>query len=389
MSVNWEQIRKKQFPALKNLTYIMAASASPLSKSAYEQGIKYFKDMLMNGDIHFDFFNEVINEARDMIAEYLNAKPEEIAFLTNTSSGMTIAAFLLEKGEFLYPSIEFPASVHIFKRLGFPSRKLVPQNNKYLIESFRNSITENTKHLIHSYIQSFTGFRQNLVTLGNFCSENNLTNIINATQSFGSFEIDVREQKIDILVSNALKWTGCGYGAGILYIKEDLIKEKGIPISGWLSVDDPFTMDNDNLKVIRKTKSMDALGGCPNFAALMALKGGLDLIKNKIGNGCITKGVKLIQERIIWLTSNFIARMKELKLNSITPLELEFRSGIITIEHENAEKIYEYLIKHKIYVTLKKYPELEKNTLLRFAFNYYNNEKDINKTIEVLSSFLS
>jgi len=387
MTVNWEKIRKSQFPALKKLTYIMAASASPLSKSAYEKGISYFKDMLMFGDIHFDDFNEEINLARKIIAEYINAEPDEIAFFSNTSSGMAAVAYLLEKGKFLYPSLEFPASVHIFKKLGFPSQKILPKDNKFVVESFESEISEDIKYIIHSYVQSFNGFRQNLDELGDFCKNHHLVNIINATQSFGSFEIDVKRQNINILVSNALKWIGCGYGAGILYIQKDLIEQRGIPFSGWLSVEDPFSMDNNNLNVIKKTKSMDGLGGCPNFAALLSLKGGLDLIKNEIGGGDIKKGVKLVQERIIQLTSDFVEKIKDLHFKIITPLEIEFRSGIITIEHDNAEKIYDYLIDHDIFVTLKKYTDSAKNTLLRFAFNYYNNRKDINRVIDVLNNF--
>lgn len=257
-------------------------------------------------------------------------------------------------------------------------------NNKYLMDGIRKMVTENTKYIIHSHVQSLTGFKQNLNELGNFCKEHGFINIINATQSFGSFEIDVRKQNIDIMVSNALKWTGCGYGAGILYINEKLIKEKGIPFSSWLSVEDPYSMDNENIKVINKTRYMDAFGGCPNFAALLSLKGGLDLIKYKIGNGDIQNGVKKIQERIIQLTSKFLDEIKNLNFELITPLEIEFRSGIITLKHERAEEINDHLVKNNIYVTLKKDLNTYKNTLLRFAFNYYNNLGDISKAVNQL-----
>ncbi|MFX0042203.1 MAG: aminotransferase class V-fold PLP-dependent enzyme [Candidatus Hodarchaeota archaeon] len=387
MSVDWEDIRHEQFPALKNLVYIMAASASPLSKSAYEKGIAYFNDMLSYGDIHYDDFVEEIDLARENIAYYINAEPDEIAFLTNTSSGMNVTARLLEKGEILYPSIEFPASIHIFKRLGFICKKVSPRNNKFLIEDFKKLITRNTKYIIHSHVQSLTGFKQNLNELGDFCEEYGLLNIVNATQSFCSFEIDVIEQNIDIIVSNALKWVGCGYGAGILYINEDLIKEKGIPFSSWLSVEDPFSLDNENMRIINKTRYMDALGGCPNFAALLSLKGGLDLVKNNIGNGNIKNGVKRIQDRIILLTNKFLDEIKNLNYRIITPLEIQYRSGIITLEHEKAEEINDHLVKNKIYVTLKKDLNTSKNTLLRFAFNYYNNFEDITKVVNQLRKY--
>ena len=35
MIVDWEKIRNEQFPALKNLTYLAAASSSPMLKCDY------------------------------------------------------------------------------------------------------------------------------------------------------------------------------------------------------------------------------------------------------------------------------------------------------------------------------------------------------------------
>ncbi|MFX0012168.1 MAG: aminotransferase class V-fold PLP-dependent enzyme, partial [Candidatus Hermodarchaeota archaeon] len=251
MSIDWEKIRKKYFPTLKNLTYIMAASASPLNKQAFRKAIWYYKDMLSYGDIHYDTFNQELEELRILIANYINATPDEIAFLTNTSSGINIIAnFLDNQKEIIYPSIEFPASIHIFKRREYPCKKIAAQNNIYPIEHYVKVISPNTKYVINSYVQSLTGFKQNLEQVGEFCRKNELYHIVNATQGFSSFEIDVQRQKIDMLASNGLKWPGAGYGAGILYINQSLFDEKVIPVSGWLSVENPFQLDNDNLNVI-------------------------------------------------------------------------------------------------------------------------------------------
>ena len=381
----WDQIRENYFPALNNHTYIMAASASPINKLAYLEGLNYLKSMLNHGDLFFDKFDEAINLNRRIIARYINAKAEDIAFFPNVSTCMNIIARLLDRGEFIYPSIEFPASVHILKKLGFPNNRINHTQNKYLINNINDAKSKNTKYLVHSHVQSLTGFRQNLNTLGHFCQKYHIINIINATQSFGSFEIDVKESNIDILVCNCLKWVGCGYGAGVLYINKRFFEEKEIPFTGWLSVKDPFLMDNENLEVINQTNKMDIFGGCPNYCALLALKGSFDLIKEQIGNGDIIKGIKLIQKRITWLTDLFLEKIEKFNFKSITPLETEFRSGIITIDHNKAEEIYTTFVRNNIYVNLKKYPHAFKNTLLRFSFNYYNNEKDIDKIVIILN----
>ncbi len=384
MEINWNKIRRKQFPALKYGIHLKAAGGSPMSTASYQSGIRYFNEMYKQGDIFWDNYFSELNLARKIVAQYINSNPNEIAFLINTSSCMNAIARLLKSGELIYPEGEFPTSVHIFKMLGFNCKEIKSNsNNKYLIKNFTKNLSPNTRYLIVSHVQYLTGFRQDLEKLGTFCKEYNLVNIINATQSFGAFPIDVKKQNIDILVASALKWACCGYGIGILYINQNIVKKNKLPFSSWLSVEEPFSMDNNNLNIIKKTKSMDGLGGTPNFPALLTLNGGLGLIE-EIGRGNIQIGVNKIYKRIIWLTSEFVKEIKLLKFKIITPLDIEHRSGIITIEHANAERIFYELLRNKIYISLRNYPKSTKKTLLRFSFNYYNNLGDIEKTIRIL-----
>ncbi|MBY9019633.1 MAG: aminotransferase class V-fold PLP-dependent enzyme [Candidatus Lokiarchaeota archaeon] len=383
MGPNWAKIREEEFPSFKNVINLKSAGGSPISKSAYESGIKYFNDMLNYGDLFWDEYFRELNSIREKIAKYFNSKPSEIAFLINTSSGMNTVARLLKKGETIYPEGEFPTSIHIFKRLGFKCEKIHHVNNKYRIKDIQNSVKESTKYLIHSHVQYLTGFKQDLERLGNLSRNEGLMNIINATQSFGAFPLDIQRFNIDILVASALKWACCGYGIGILFIKEKIIKENEIPFSSWLSVIDAMSMNNDNIEIGKETKFIDGMGGTPHFPTLLTLKGGLNLIE-KIGNGDLKMGFKRISNRIIELTSEFINHINELDFKVITPLEIENRSGIITVEHKNAEEIYNELIKNKIYISLRNYPESSKKNLLRFSFNYYNNFEDIEKSISIL-----
>ena len=145
-------------------------------------------------------------------------------------------------------------------------------------------------------------------------------------------------------------------------------------------------MDNDNIDVIKQTRFMDSLGGTPHFPALLTLIGGFNLIE-KIGDGDLRKGVVRINNRIIKLTSEFIVKVQELNYKIISPLEKEHRSGIITLEHDKAKKIFNELLKNGIYISLRNYPKSTKKTLLRVSFNYYNNLADINKCISILSQF--
>ncbi|KKN37045.1 hypothetical protein LCGC14_0767440 [marine sediment metagenome] len=386
MEVNWEEIREQQFPALKRIISLKAAGGSPLSRSAYNSGLKYLNDMLNYGDIFWDDFFIELNTIREKIAQYFNAKPTEIAFFINTSSCMNTIARLIKPGEILYPEDEFPSSIHIFKRLGFKNTKIKHVNHQYPIEHITNQITNNTNYIIHSHVQYSTGYKQNLEKLGDLCKKNNIISIINATQSFGAFPIDVDKCNIDILVTSALKWACCGYGIGILFIKEKIINEIDLPFSSWLSVKDAFSMDNENINIKQETSAMDCLGGTPHFSALFTLKGGLNLIEI-IGSGDLQEGLRRISKRILWLTSEFLNEIKKLNYKIITPIELEYRSGIITLEHNRAEDIFKELLKNNIHISLRSNPKSLEKTFLRFSFNYYNNFEDISKSISILKIF--
>ncbi len=386
MVINWEEIREHQFPALKSIISLKSAGGSPLSRSAYNSGMKYLNDMLTYGDIFWDDHFKELSSIREKIAQYFHAKPTEIAFFINTSSCMNTVARLIKPGEILYPEDEFPSSIHIFKRLGFQNTRIKHVNHHYPIEHITNQITPNTKYIIHSHVQYSTGYKQDLEKLGDLCRTNNVLNIINATQSFGAFPIDVNKCNIDILVTSALKWACCGYGIGILFIKEKIINERDLPFSSWLSVDDSFSMDNENISIKKETSAMDCLGGTPHFSSLLTLKGGLDLIE-EIGSGDLQEGLRRISKRIIWLTSEFLNEIMKLNYKIITPVELENRSGIITLEHNRAEDIFNELQKNKIYISLRNNPKSLEKTFLRFSFNYYNNFEDISKTITILKKF--
>ncbi|MFW9881351.1 MAG: aminotransferase class V-fold PLP-dependent enzyme, partial [Candidatus Thorarchaeota archaeon] len=239
MEFNWDEIREKEFPVFKNNINLKAAGGSPMSKSAYDSGLRYFNDMLNQGDIHWDEYFKELNCIREKIANYLNAKPSEIAFLINTSSCMNAIARLIRKGKIIYPEGEFPSSIHAFKRLGFNSTKIKHRGYKYSLEDLERGINKSTTCLIHSHIQYLTGFRQDLEKLGLLCKKSNVISIINATQSFGAFPIDAKQCKINIIVASALKWACCGYGIGILYISEEVMEKFELPFSSWLSVKDP------------------------------------------------------------------------------------------------------------------------------------------------------
>jgi selenocysteine lyase/cysteine desulfurase len=68
---------------------------------------------------------------------------------------------------------------------------------------------------------------------------------VDITQGVGIVPFDVSSPAVDFVVSTTLKWL-CGVsGAGILQVREDLLRECAPELRGWFSQENPFSWDLD------------------------------------------------------------------------------------------------------------------------------------------------
>jgi len=68
---------------------------------------------------------------------------------------------------------------------------------------------------------------------------------VDITQAAGLLPFSVQEPKVDFAVSTSLKWM-CGTpGAGVFYVRPELIPECRPELRGWFSQDNPFNWDID------------------------------------------------------------------------------------------------------------------------------------------------
>jgi len=218
-----------------------------------------------------------------------------------------------------------------------------------------------------SYVQFSNGFRSNLQELGDIKSAHAV--VINASQAAGVFEIDVKRMKIDALCATGHKWMRSGYGSGFVYISRELQAASRPRSIGWLSVQDPYGMANNEVH-LRHDASARAELGCPNFAGMFALGATIELMQSI--------GIANIQARALELNRTLTTRLNESGWNVLSPLEDEqFRSAETLVAAENPAQVVSQLAEQKILVT-------EKPEGFRVSTDFFNNEEDIERLIEVL-----
>ena len=219
--INWDDIRK-QFPVTENSTYLNAAAAGPLSRATMAAATEYYQQMMNDADTHWDEWLEKREDVRRKVAAFINAEPDEIALTTNTSSGMNVIVDALEThGEVISCDLEFPVSTLPWMNRRIPVHLVKSVAGEVRIDDIRDAMNVRTGIICLSHVQYSNGLRMDLEELGNAKGGHAL--VVNASQSAGVFEIDVKRMKIDALCATGHKWMLSGYGSGFVYLSRELM----------------------------------------------------------------------------------------------------------------------------------------------------------------------
>jgi cysteine desulfurase / selenocysteine lyase len=367
---NWNEIRD-EFPVCKKMVYLNPAGGSPVSKSAAGEAVRFYNEMLENGDTCWDEWLIRTEGVREKLANFINAGKDEIAFTTNTSHGMNhVVQILKGHGSVLTMRDEFPSSTFPWLNQGVEVLFVEPEKGVYSLDRIEKALTPEVKILVSSYVQYRTGFRQDLEKLGAFCRERNLIFVVNATQALGIFPVDVRKCNIDFLVFTGLKWLTTGYGIGGLFVNRKWL-DRSLPYAGWRSAVNPGLMDNQLLDLKHEASVLEA--GSPHFPTVFALGGALDLF-NRIGK-------EEIQSRVISLTKILRRELEGLSLKIVSPSGENQLSGITVIKMDTPGILVKALREKGIFVSAR-------GEGIRVSVSFFNNEEDIHSLISALRELL-
>src|SRR5437899_8656214 len=203
-SIDWTTIRSR-FPVTGRVVYLNSAAAGPVSVASQAAAAGYYEKMMRDGDVHWNRWLAQRETVRRKIAEHINAEPDEIAFTINTSTGMNVIVDALEgRGEVISSALEFPVTTLPWMHRRIPVHLLPAVDGEVTFDRIRGALTHDTGIISLSHVQFSNGFRIDLEKLGEIKGKHAL--VINASQSAGAFEIDVKRMRIDALCATGHKW---------------------------------------------------------------------------------------------------------------------------------------------------------------------------------------
>ena len=271
---------RREFPITENHVYMNHAAISPPPLRVLESVEALSREFTYRGIECYRAWMERVAQVRSLVASLINCRDHEVAFVQNTSTGLSNVAAGLEwkSGDVvLVPAPDFPANIYPWMNLkarGVAVRFIQRNGRRFGIREIEKALSPGTRLLSVSSVDFSTGFLCDLEAMGDFCRRKGILFCVDGIQSLGVIPMDVKKFQIHFLASGSHKWLLGTMGCGFLYIADevnDIIRPSQV---GWKSVKDEEDFFRIGLDL--KPDALRFEPGTMNVAGIYALGAALE-----------------------------------------------------------------------------------------------------------------
>lgn len=401
--MNWEKIRD-EFPLLQNWNYLNAADLMVPGRywidairdclSFYESG--RIEDMPVADIATHPFLTPIFFECIERASKLIHAKKSEVTnmYRVMTATNLVVNNVLeWERGDnVVFTDLTYPSMPFIFKNLsakkGVQLRRIDNVNGEILLSDFEKTIDDRTKIVCICHTTPFCGFTHDVKEICKIAHEHNALVYDDAFQAVGAIDVDVHRDDVDFLVTGSYKWQCGPEGAGIFYVKEELIDAFNPSFWNYLWIElpgpPPFGLqDHDNIKsweyLPLKTASRFDQGVCVT-PILFGWNATLKFFEKV--------GIQNIEKRVREFGGYCVERLNDIGCKVLTPTEPGKRHGLIVYTNGSWERDVETFNKIHVSPPLgEKQIKVSVRSLggiegIRVSTHFFNTEEEIDLLIE-------
>ena len=382
-----ESLRREEFPASTNLTYLNHAGISPLPQRTKREVQSAIERLSEDPNAFFGKYAlPAFVSLQESLASFINANsPSEIVYSTTTSAALNAVAQAIDwrpGDNILFCDQEFPSNAYPWMSLsrdGVESRRVPSENGGLTLRQVETHADDRTRAVTVSAIQFFSGHRADLVAIGRFCRERNILFIVDAIQAIGHMVFDVQAMNIDILATGGMKSLLALPGAGFIYVR-DGVSSKMNPrlIHGNSTVDYLHWLDYD---LTPQPGAARLSSGTTNVPGVLSIGASLTLL-NDLGPANIDKHTTAL---IHYAIDNLTNEGYEVVTSKDTSGPIAtFRSPF---DSDTTDRLIQFLSDRQVVVC--KHLDAGTSAYIRASVHCYNTTTDIDRLLEELRGFVS
>ncbi|MGI9627308.1 MAG: aminotransferase class V-fold PLP-dependent enzyme [Longimicrobiales bacterium] len=249
---------RREFPIADSHVFLNHAGVGPTSLRVVDAVGDFMTSMAHLGRPSFDDWEAIADGCRDRFAKMIGAVPEEIAFIRNTSHGLSLVASGLDwrAGDRIAvaTAVEYPSNVYPW--LDLQNRGLVQVDDieapggVVTVEAVERALRPETRLLAVSSAQYATGGVTDLTALGTLCRDRGVLFCVDGIQTVGALPVDVKSAGIHFMSADSHKWMLGMMGIGAIYVDREVIPHVHPPLIGWRSTTDSFNFDRVHLELV-------------------------------------------------------------------------------------------------------------------------------------------
>jgi selenocysteine lyase/cysteine desulfurase len=323
-------------------------------------------------------------DPRIAFAALINAQPDEISFIPNTSTGenFVVEALGIRKfdGNVVTDALHFEgALVHLMElqKAGLDLRIVPARDGRIDLADMARVIDGRTQLVEVSLVSMYNGFQHDLKAVCDLAHAHGALVYADIIQAVGAVPIDVKACGVDFAATASYKWIMGDFGLGFFYMRADL-RDRVVHRTHWSYESAPDTelhlspFSPHHPRPVTYTPGTSGPSyvqlGTHAIAASVALAESLPYIQRL--------GVHAIERHRQPLLRKLQAEMPRLGFTPQTPVESP--SPIVTFAHRDTTQVAAKLQAARVNIRVAP-------TWVRISPSIYNDLGDVERLLEALS----
>lgn len=379
-----EDARRAAFPVCRDSVFLAHAAVTALPKVSADAMSEYAQQSARLpqefGQVLKDF-----RRTRELAAELIGARWEEIALLGPTSLGLSLFAngYDWSPGdEIVFYANDYPANVYPWielERRGVVCKPITAASPGAITpELVRAALSPRTRMVALASCHFFSGYRLDVEGIGVLLRERGILFALDAIQTLGAFPLDVVTANVDMLSADAHKWLLGPMAMGIVYVAERHFDRIRPTLLGAWNVNSPRFLAQEKVEFVPTAQRYEP--GVLNAVGVYGMKASLELLMGV--------GIDRVASRLLELKRMLLDVLEPIGFKLLGVRDGMHASGITTVFHPMvaASILQKSLEAEGVVVSLRH--DGDGREYLRFSPHFYNTEEEIQRVAELLERAL-